>query len=155
MRDVRLNGRYMPLESQPREGVSQVSVQGLSLGCSSDSCKRNQCDPPFTCVDLWRVHECRYAHQAARTKHSCTGEHVHAWLFHKHTHHFDKKAWRRVYLKQLTLKPFFSFWIRYYSWQTEYMRSERKGITEYYLVYLLMPYITSLIDRTNNRSHHR
>ncbi|XP_032376231.1 LOW QUALITY PROTEIN: neural-cadherin-like [Etheostoma spectabile] len=59
MRDVRLNGRYMPLDSQPRDGVSQVSIQGLSLGCSSDSCKRNQCSPPFTCVDLWRVHECR------------------------------------------------------------------------------------------------
>ncbi|CAI5646297.1 unnamed protein product [Oreochromis niloticus] len=59
MRDLRLNGRYMPLDSQPRDGVSQVSVQGLSVGCSSDSCKRNQCSPPFTCVDLWRVHECR------------------------------------------------------------------------------------------------
>uniref|UniRef100_A0A3Q2X3E2 Si:ch211-186j3.6 n=1 Tax=Haplochromis burtoni TaxID=8153 RepID=A0A3Q2X3E2_HAPBU len=58
MRDLRLNGRYMPLDSQPRDGVSQVSVQGLSVGCSSDSCKRNQCSPPFTCVDLWRVHEC-------------------------------------------------------------------------------------------------
>lgn len=60
MRDVRLNGRYMPLDSQPHDEVSQVSIQGLSLGCSSDSCKRNQCSPPFTCVDLWRVHECRY-----------------------------------------------------------------------------------------------
>uniref|UniRef100_A0A1A7XDW5 Uncharacterized protein n=2 Tax=Nothobranchiidae TaxID=405002 RepID=A0A1A7XDW5_9TELE len=59
MRDVRLSGRYMPLDSQPRDGVSQVSMQGLSVGCSSDSCKRNQCNPPFTCVDLWRVHECR------------------------------------------------------------------------------------------------
>uniref|UniRef100_A0A3Q2PUG4 Si:ch211-186j3.6 n=1 Tax=Fundulus heteroclitus TaxID=8078 RepID=A0A3Q2PUG4_FUNHE len=44
---------------QPRDGVSQVSVQGLSVGCSSDSCKKNHCKPPFTCVDLWRVHECR------------------------------------------------------------------------------------------------
>uniref|UniRef100_A0A3Q3XD46 Uncharacterized protein n=1 Tax=Mola mola TaxID=94237 RepID=A0A3Q3XD46_MOLML len=59
MRDVRLNGHYMPMESQHRDGVSQVSMQGLSLGCLSDSCKRNQCSPPFTCVDLWRVHECR------------------------------------------------------------------------------------------------
>ncbi|XP_016887842.1 neural-cadherin [Cynoglossus semilaevis] len=59
MKDLRLNGRYIPLESQPRDGVSQVSVQGLSLGCLSDSCKKNQCKPPFTCVDLWRVHECR------------------------------------------------------------------------------------------------
>ncbi|KAM7406563.1 hypothetical protein PAMP_000934 [Pampus punctatissimus] len=59
IRDLRLNGRYMPLDSQPRDGVSQVSTQGISQGCSSDSCKRNQCSPPFTCVDLWRVHECR------------------------------------------------------------------------------------------------
>ncbi|MEQ2181423.1 hypothetical protein GOODEAATRI_011429, partial [Goodea atripinnis] len=59
MRDLRLNGHYMPLDSQPRDGVSQVSVQGLSVGCSSDSCKKNHCKPPFTCVDLWRVHECR------------------------------------------------------------------------------------------------
>lgn len=60
MRDGRLNGRYLPLDSQPRDGVSQVNVQGLSPACSSDSCKRNQCSSPFTCVDLWRVHECRY-----------------------------------------------------------------------------------------------
>ncbi|KAM4744534.1 neural-cadherin isoform 2-T2 [Anableps anableps] len=59
IRDLRLNGRYMPLDSQPRDGVSQVSVQGLSVGCSSDSCKKNHCKAPFTCVDLWRVHECR------------------------------------------------------------------------------------------------
>ncbi|KAJ3594051.1 hypothetical protein NHX12_006383 [Muraenolepis orangiensis] len=36
----------------PQDGVTQVCAQGLSLGCSSDSCKRNQCALPFTCVDL-------------------------------------------------------------------------------------------------------
>lgn len=76
MRDVRLNGHYMPLDSQPRDGVSQVSVQGLSKGCSSDSCKRNQCSTPFTCVDLWRVHECRYT-QTCTHKCSCTTKHTH------------------------------------------------------------------------------
>ncbi|KAI4878079.1 hypothetical protein NFI96_007467 [Prochilodus magdalenae] len=59
MRDLRLNGRYVPLDGQPKEGVSVVSSQGVTLGCSSDSCRRNQCIPPFTCVDLWRIHECR------------------------------------------------------------------------------------------------
>ncbi|KAK7176152.1 hypothetical protein R3I93_000418 [Phoxinus phoxinus] len=59
MRDLRLNGRFIPLDGQAREGVSVVSSQGVSLGCSSDSCRKNQCNPPFTCVDLWRIHECR------------------------------------------------------------------------------------------------
>ncbi|KAM6977861.1 LOW QUALITY PROTEIN: neural-cadherin [Aplochiton taeniatus] len=62
MRDLRLNGRHVPLDGPSRDGVSQVSAQGLSQGCSSEACKRNQCSPPFTCVDLWRVHECRYTH---------------------------------------------------------------------------------------------
>ncbi|KAG9352523.1 hypothetical protein JZ751_020937 [Albula glossodonta] len=59
MKDLRLNSRYVPLDSQSREGVTLFSSQGVSLGCSSDSCRRNQCSPPFTCVDLWRIHECR------------------------------------------------------------------------------------------------
>ncbi|XP_016373242.1 neural-cadherin-like, partial [Sinocyclocheilus rhinocerous] len=59
MRDLRLNGRFIPLDGQAREGVSLVSSQGVSLGCSSDSCRKKQCSPPFTCVDLWRIHECR------------------------------------------------------------------------------------------------
>jgi len=62
MRDLRLNGRFIPLDGQAREGVSVVSSQGVSLGCSSDSCRKNQCSPPFTCVDLWRIHECRYTY---------------------------------------------------------------------------------------------
>ncbi|XP_030620846.1 neural-cadherin [Chanos chanos] len=59
MRDLRLNGRYVPMDGEGRDSVSVVSSQGISLGCSSDSCRRNQCSPPFTCVDLWRIHECR------------------------------------------------------------------------------------------------
>lgn len=112
MRDARLNGRYMPLDSQPRDGVSQVSIQGLSLGCSSDSCKRNQCSPPFTCVDLWRVHECRYTHKSVHTKYNCTVEHTDTRLLHIHTCHFDKNAWRHMHLSQFTrhLKPFSAFW---------------------------------------------
>ncbi|KAG5849366.1 hypothetical protein ANANG_G00109570 [Anguilla anguilla] len=58
MQDLRLNGRHVPLDSQAREGAALVSSQGVSVGCSSDSCRRNRCSPPFTCVDLWRVHEC-------------------------------------------------------------------------------------------------
>lgn len=78
MRDVRLNGRYLPLDSQPRDGVSQVSVQGLFIGCPSDSCKKNQCSPPFICVDLWRVHECRYG--------TIQQIHTHLW------HHYNTLA---------------------------------------------------------------
>ncbi|KAF3686954.1 Neural-cadherin Cadherin-N [Channa argus] len=92
MRDLRLNGRYMPMDSQPRDGVSQVSVQGLSLGCSSDSCKKNQCSPPFTCVDLWRVHECRYIHKPTRAECNCTVERIRGLDFRVHTRHFDIKG---------------------------------------------------------------
>ncbi|KAK3527999.1 hypothetical protein QTP86_013111 [Hemibagrus guttatus] len=59
MRDLRLNGRSMPLDAQPKDGVLVLSTVGVTVGCSSDSCRRNQCSPPFTCVDLWRIHECR------------------------------------------------------------------------------------------------
>lgn len=60
MRDLRLNGRSMPLDAQSKDSVLVLSTVGVTLGCSSDSCRRNQCSPPFTCVDLWRIHECRY-----------------------------------------------------------------------------------------------
>ncbi|XP_039619104.1 neural-cadherin [Polypterus senegalus] len=59
MRDFRLNNQRMPLDSQSKEMVSIVSAQGVTLGCSSDACKKNQCGYPFVCVDLWRMYECR------------------------------------------------------------------------------------------------
>ncbi|MBN3309830.1 CADN protein, partial [Amia calva] len=58
MRDLRLNNRYVPLD-QSKEGVSIVNSQGVTAGCFSDACRKNKCTPPFTCVDLWRMHECR------------------------------------------------------------------------------------------------
>lgn len=95
MRDVRLNGRYMPLDSQPRDGVSQVKVQGLSKGCSSDSCKKNQCSPPFTCVDLWRVHECRYTLRPVHTNVAPLPNSITLQDFtHTHMHPFQTKTWR-------------------------------------------------------------
>ncbi|XP_072554765.1 neural-cadherin-like isoform X1 [Paramormyrops kingsleyae] len=59
MRDLRLNHQYIPLDGQKKELASLLSSEGVSVGCFSDSCRSNQCNPPFTCVDLWRVHECR------------------------------------------------------------------------------------------------
>ncbi|KAK6480095.1 neural-cadherin-like [Huso huso] len=59
MRDLRLNNHYVPLDSKRTELASIVSAQGVSLGCSSDACKKNKCSPPFVCVDLWRMHDCR------------------------------------------------------------------------------------------------
>lgn len=94
MRDARLNGRYLPLDSQTRDGVSQVSIQGLSPGCSSDSCKRNQCSAPFTCVDLWRVHECRYTD-------------TQSWP--QDAPHRHSEAWGHMHLT-LPPKPLFCFW---------------------------------------------
>ncbi|XP_060714973.1 neural-cadherin [Tachysurus vachellii] len=73
MRDLRLNGRSMPLDTQPKDGVLVLSTVGVMLGCSSDSCRRNQCSPPFTCVDLWRIHECRCP-QGHMVKANATGK---------------------------------------------------------------------------------
>uniref|UniRef100_A0A3Q1BB62 Neural-cadherin-like n=1 Tax=Amphiprion ocellaris TaxID=80972 RepID=A0A3Q1BB62_AMPOC len=60
LRDVRFNGRFIPLDwEQPSEGLQVVSSQGVSVGCSSDACRKHHCSPPLVCVDLWRQHECR------------------------------------------------------------------------------------------------
>uniref|UniRef100_A0A671TFB6 Neural-cadherin-like n=1 Tax=Sparus aurata TaxID=8175 RepID=A0A671TFB6_SPAAU len=59
LRDVRFNGRSVPLDGeQPSEGLQVVTLQGVSSGCSSDACRRHHCSPPLVCVDLWRHHEC-------------------------------------------------------------------------------------------------
>ncbi|XP_045544706.1 neural-cadherin-like [Salmo salar] len=62
LRDLRLNGRPMPIAKQPSvgsEGLQVVTSQGVSPGCPSDACRNHQCSPPFICMDLWRKHECR------------------------------------------------------------------------------------------------
>lgn len=115
IRDLRLNGRYMPLDSQPRDGVSQVSVQGLSVGCSSDSCKKYHCKAPFTCVDLWRVHECRYT------------------LIHTHVAGIElSHSWRLTYIfiffgqsrNNLLFCVFFRIWIYLGSIKDHYTSSK-------------------------------
>ncbi|XP_014844381.1 PREDICTED: neural-cadherin-like [Poecilia mexicana] len=61
LRDVRFNGRSVPLdEDQHSEGLQVlVASQGVSVGCSSDACRKHQCSPPLVCLDLWRQHDCR------------------------------------------------------------------------------------------------
>uniref|UniRef100_A0A8C7PBT5 Neural-cadherin-like n=1 Tax=Oncorhynchus mykiss TaxID=8022 RepID=A0A8C7PBT5_ONCMY len=62
LRDLRLNGRPMPIAKEPSvgsEGLQVVTSQGVSPGCPSDACRKHQCSPPFICMDLWRKHECR------------------------------------------------------------------------------------------------
>ncbi|XP_071199905.1 neural-cadherin-like [Salvelinus alpinus] len=62
LRDLRLNGKPMPMAKQPSvgsKGLQVVTSQGVSPGCPSDACRKHQCSPPFICVDLWRKHECR------------------------------------------------------------------------------------------------
>ncbi|XP_056138216.1 neural-cadherin-like [Lampris incognitus] len=60
MRDLRLNGRSVPLDKlQPSEGLQVVSSQGITQGCPSNACSKHHCSPPLICVDLWRHHECR------------------------------------------------------------------------------------------------
>uniref|UniRef100_A0A8C4HWF8 Neural-cadherin n=1 Tax=Dicentrarchus labrax TaxID=13489 RepID=A0A8C4HWF8_DICLA len=59
-RDVRFNGRPIPLDrEQPSEGLQVVTSQGVSIGCSSEACRKHHCSPPLVCLDLWRHHECR------------------------------------------------------------------------------------------------
>ncbi|KAF7224845.1 neural-cadherin [Nothobranchius furzeri] len=60
LRDVRLNERPISLDQEQRsEGIQVVTSQGVSVGCSSDACRKHHCSPPLVCVDLWRQHECR------------------------------------------------------------------------------------------------
>ncbi|XP_067358443.1 neural-cadherin-like isoform X3 [Channa argus] len=60
LRDVRFNGRSVPLDlEQPSEGLQVVTSQGVTFGCSSEACRKHNCSPPLVCVDLWRHHECR------------------------------------------------------------------------------------------------
>ncbi|XP_034032883.1 neural-cadherin-like [Thalassophryne amazonica] len=60
LRDLRFNGRSVPLEGeQPSEDIQVITSQGVSLGCSSEACKKHHCALPLVCVDLWRHHECR------------------------------------------------------------------------------------------------
>ncbi|XP_061826093.1 neural-cadherin-like isoform X1 [Nerophis lumbriciformis] len=60
MRDLRFNDRSIALDSeQTSDGLQVVSSQGVSLGCSSEACRKHHCSPPLVCVDLWRQHECR------------------------------------------------------------------------------------------------
>ncbi|KAF3689058.1 Neural-cadherin Cadherin-N [Channa argus] len=59
LRDVRFNGRSVPLDlEQPSEGLQVVTSQGVTFGCSSEACRKHNCSPPLVCVDLWRHHEC-------------------------------------------------------------------------------------------------
>ncbi|XP_014325808.1 neural-cadherin-like [Xiphophorus maculatus] len=61
LRDVRFNGRSVPLEQdQHSEGLQVlVASQGVSVGCFSDACRKHHCSPPLVCLDLWRQHDCR------------------------------------------------------------------------------------------------
>uniref|UniRef100_A0AAQ6IRH7 Neural-cadherin-like n=1 Tax=Anabas testudineus TaxID=64144 RepID=A0AAQ6IRH7_ANATE len=60
LRDVRFNSRAIHLDlEQTSEGLQVVTSQGVSVGCSSEACRKHHCSPPLVCVDLWRHHECR------------------------------------------------------------------------------------------------
>ncbi|XP_043981143.1 neural-cadherin-like isoform X3 [Gambusia affinis] len=61
LRDVRFNGRSVPLDQDQHSEELQmlVSSQGVSVGCFSDACRKHHCSPPLVCLDLWRQHDCR------------------------------------------------------------------------------------------------
>ncbi|XP_075930158.1 neural-cadherin-like [Petromyzon marinus] len=70
VRDVRFNGLPLSLDAAPSPAsgsrvpvsspVPRISAaRGISAGCVSDSCSSRPCPPPFLCVDLWHLHQCR------------------------------------------------------------------------------------------------
>ncbi|KAM9851671.1 neural-cadherin [Aulostomus maculatus] len=59
MRDVRFNGRALPLDGQSRDMVTVLERRGVTSGCTSDACSSTPCRSPLRCIDLWRKHQCR------------------------------------------------------------------------------------------------
>ncbi|XP_077577604.1 neural-cadherin [Stigmatopora nigra] len=59
LRDIRLNGRALPLDGADVESVRVLERRGVTPGCSSDACRNQPCPEPLRCVDLWRKNECR------------------------------------------------------------------------------------------------
>ncbi|XP_037129929.1 neural-cadherin [Syngnathus acus] len=60
MRDVRFNGRALPLDGRSSgDLVSVLERRGVTLGCFSDACRAQPCPESLRCVDLWRKHQCR------------------------------------------------------------------------------------------------
>lgn len=61
LRDVWFNSHRISLDGeQLSEDLHVVTSQGVSVGCSSEACRKHHCSPPLVCVDLWRHHECRF-----------------------------------------------------------------------------------------------
>ncbi|UYV85015.1 hmr-1 [Cordylochernes scorpioides] len=57
--DIRLDERPLPMENGT-ENAAVIESRNIIDGCpSNDPCQRVVCQPPFICVDLWRMHECR------------------------------------------------------------------------------------------------
>nr|XP_057909277.1 neural-cadherin isoform X1 [Doryrhamphus excisus] len=59
MRDIRFNGRALPLDGQNGDLVTVLERRGVTQGCLSNACRAQPCRSPLRCVDLWRKHQCR------------------------------------------------------------------------------------------------
>ncbi|XP_059850094.1 neural-cadherin [Hypanus sabinus] len=59
MHDVRLNGHLLPMDGTNTILTATLDRRGVTRGCHSDACRSRPCYIPFSCVDLWRKHECR------------------------------------------------------------------------------------------------
>lgn len=92
LRDVRLNGHPLPLDMEkPSKGLQVVSSQGVSMGCSSDACRKQHCAAPLVCVDLWRHQECRCSKQTQHPgKHLKSGRRAPTRSAHICTERFNK-----------------------------------------------------------------
>eukprot|EP00079_Xenopus_tropicalis_P026645 XP_012820458.1 PREDICTED: neural-cadherin-like [Xenopus tropicalis] len=74
LRDIRLNGRHLPLDGLENGYSSTVSVQGVSRGCHSDACRSQPCQSPLNCIDLWRKYECRCPADEVEVINNMTGQ---------------------------------------------------------------------------------
>ncbi|KAM8966841.1 neural-cadherin-like [Pelodytes ibericus] len=78
LRDVRLNGHQLPLDGHSNGYSTVAGLHGVSNGCYSDACKKEPCQNPLNCIDLWRKRECRCPAGKVEVTNNVTG-HKHCY----------------------------------------------------------------------------
>ena len=60
MRDVRLNGAWLPFDpSENNDEATVADSADIDVTCESNvDCSQVVCDVSFVCVDYWRIPQC-------------------------------------------------------------------------------------------------